>query len=154
MTPDSPLVALQAIIADLQADPGDHRRSPRWNQALGLLKKTDASQKTVVNIVAGRNLEALSELVDELINPRDDSADPEIDPHEMRLAMRAFRERLKLVKLDHESKLGRSPLTSGKSAEIDAILAPREFHDDVWQTLVRTGKLRDVGGGFYQLVEK
>lgn len=153
MTESDHLSNLQQLVGELEADEGDHRRSPLWNQTLNLLKRTEAPQKTVINVVAGRNLAALRELVDNLVSPPAPYDGPEVDPEQMRLAMRAFRERLKLVKLDHESKLGRSPLTSGKSADIDAIIAPREFPDEIWQALVRAGKLRDAGGGFYELAD-
>ncbi|TVQ52398.1 MAG: hypothetical protein EA377_10450 [Phycisphaerales bacterium] len=72
---------------------------------------------------------------------------------ELKSAMKKFRKRLKLKQLDDESKLGRSPLTSGKQAPKMAILAPREFPPAVWEELERQGKLRSRGGGFYELAE-
>jgi hypothetical protein len=68
-------------------------------------------------------------------------------------AMKAFRKRLKLTRLDEESKLGRNPLSSGKRSAIVAIMPPREFPRAVWDELVRQGKLRSAGSGFYELVE-
>jgi hypothetical protein len=84
-------------------------------------------------------------------NPPSEGAGP--DPALLKRAMKAFRKRLKLTRLDHESKLGRSPLTSGKQSGVVAILAPREFPQEVWDELVRQGKLKDGGGGFYELNE-
>ena len=80
----------------------------------------------------------------------DTSAPP---PELVKKAMRAFRKRLKLTKLNEESKLGRSPLTGGKKSTVVAIMAPYGYPKEVWDELVRQGKLKDVGRGFYELVE-
>ena len=67
--------------------------------------------------------------------------------------MKAFRKRLKLTRLNEESKLGRNPLTSGKKSDVVAIMPPRQYADAVWQELIRRGRLKDAGNGFYELVE-
>jgi hypothetical protein len=64
----------------------------------------------------------------------------------------AFKKRLKLTKLDQESKLGaHRPMTSGKKSEIQGIVPPREFGAAVWAELARQGKLKNMGGGFYSM---
>ena len=68
--------------------------------------------------------------------------------------MHAFRKRLKLTRLDHESKLGVGPMTSGRKADVDAILPPREFAAQVWEALVTDGQLKAAGQGFYALSEE
>ena len=67
--------------------------------------------------------------------------------------MKAFRKRLKLTRLDEESKLGRSPLTSGKSSGVMAITPPNQYPSAVWEELVKQGKLKNAGTGFYALVD-
>ena len=74
-------------------------------------------------------------------------------PELVKKALRAFRKRLKLTKLDEESKLGRSPLTGGKASAVVAIMPPYGYPQEVWDELVRQGKLKDSGRGFYELVE-
>lgn len=75
-------------------------------------------------------------------------------PEQLKSAMKAFRKRLKLTKLDDESRLNsRNPMSSGKKSEISAIMPPREFPHEVWEELVRQGKLKSAGGSFYELVE-
>jgi hypothetical protein len=76
-----------------------------------------------------------------------------IDPAELKRAMKAFRKRLKLTKLNEESKLGRNPLTGGKSSAVVAIMPPHQYADEIWKELVRLGRLRDTGSGFFELVE-
>ncbi|MBT4766856.1 MAG: hypothetical protein HOO04_00665 [Phycisphaerae bacterium] len=76
---------------------------------------------------------------------------PEVPSETKRAAMKAFRRRLKLMRLDHESKLGVGPMTSGKKADFDSILPPRDFEDDVWKVLAAEGQLTSTGRGFYGL---
>jgi hypothetical protein len=71
---------------------------------------------------------------------------------ELKRALGAFKKRLKLTRLDQESKLGGGrPMTSGKKSDIMGIVPPRDFRDEVWRELARQGKLKDMGGGFYGL---
>ena len=76
---------------------------------------------------------------------------PDVPGEEKKKAMRAFRKRIKLVRLDHESKLGVGPMTGGKKADFDAILPPQEFAPEVWEALAADGQLRAAGQGFYML---
>jgi hypothetical protein len=77
-------------------------------------------------------------------------------PEQLKHAMKAFRKRLKLTRLDEESKLGRvgNPMSGGKKSGVVAIRPPRgpEFPQAVWDELVSQGKLRR-SGSFYELVE-
>ena len=75
-----------------------------------------------------------------------------IGEDELKRAFTAFKKRLKLTKLDQESKLGaHRPMTSGKKSEIQGIVPPREFAPAVWAELARQGKLKNMGGGFYSM---
>ncbi len=78
----------------------------------------------------------------------------EPDPALVKKAMKAFRKRLKLTRLNEESKIGRNPLTSGKQSSVVAIMPPRDYPQEVWEALVAQGKLRPAGRGFYELVEE
>jgi hypothetical protein len=79
---------------------------------------------------------------------------PKADPEVMKAAMKAFRKRLKFARLDAESRLGVRPTTTGRKAEIDAIIAPSDYPRSVWEALVAAGRLRSEGGGFYALVDE
>ncbi len=72
---------------------------------------------------------------------------------ELRLAMKAYRKRLKLTILDDESRLGRGPMSGGSKSNVAAITPPDTFPKSVWQELARQGKLRREGSGLYSLVE-
>jgi hypothetical protein len=72
---------------------------------------------------------------------------------ELRLAMKAFRKKLKLMKLDDESRLGRGPMSGGGRSGVVAITPPNQFSREVWEELVEQGKLRRAGRGIYELVD-
>ena len=72
---------------------------------------------------------------------------------ELRLAMKAFRKRLKLTRLDDESRLGYGPMSSGQQSGVVAITPPDQFSRTVWQELAKQGKLKRESGGLYSLVE-
>ncbi|MBC8870506.1 MAG: hypothetical protein H8E44_13880 [Planctomycetes bacterium] len=71
---------------------------------------------------------------------------------ELRLAMKAFRKRLKIMRLDDESRMGYGPTSSGQQSGIVAITPPDQFSRAVWQELAAQGKLKHDGRGLYSLV--
>lgn len=79
------------------------------------------------------------------------SGDPASD--ELKRALKAFRKRLKLTRLDAESKLGVGPMSGGSSSRIVGITPPNQYPRAVWEELVKQGKLTNVGQGMYSLVE-
>ena len=72
---------------------------------------------------------------------------------ELRNALKAFKKRLKLTRLDDESSLGRGPLSGGKSSGIVAITPPHQYPRAVWDQLVVQGRLKYAGQGMYQLAD-
>lgn len=71
-------------------------------------------------------------------------------PETLKAAYKAFKKRIKVTTLDHNSRLGKSPMTSG-SSELTAITPPAEYPRAVWQALVDEGKLKYAGQGMYGL---
>jgi hypothetical protein len=77
---------------------------------------------------------------------------PSFTEDELKRALGAFKKRLKLTKLDQESKLGASrPMTSGKKTEGMGIVPPNDYPRAMWRELASQGKIKDMGGGFYTL---
>ncbi len=74
-------------------------------------------------------------------------------PEECRKAMKAFKKRLKLARLDDESGLGHGPMSSGRSSGIVAIMPPNQYPKAVWDELVARGRLKYAGQGLYQLAD-
>ena len=81
-------------------------------------------------------------------------AEPELhSKEELRLALKAFRKRLRLTRLDDESRMGYGPTSSGQSSGIVAITPPNQFPASVWKELAKQGKIKRAGGTLYSLVE-
>ena len=79
-------------------------------------------------------------------------AHAQVDADRLKAAFTAFKKRMKLTKLDDESRLGGGrPTTGGKKSGVVGIVPPREFPREVWEELAKQGKIRDMGGGFYAM---
>jgi hypothetical protein len=81
-----------------------------------------------------------------------DSPPDQFDPEELRKALKAFKKRLKLARLEDESRLGHGPMSKGGKSEIVAVAPPNQYPRAMWDELVRQGKLRNAGHGLYELV--
>ena len=71
-------------------------------------------------------------------------------PEDLKMAMKAFKKRLKLARLDEESKLGRSPMSNGANRVV-AIMPPSQFPRGVWEELVKQGRLKKSGRDMYEM---
>lgn len=71
-------------------------------------------------------------------------------PETLKAAFKAFKKRLKVTQLDHNSRVGKSPMSSG-SSELTAMSPPGEYPKAVWQALVDQGKLKYIGHGMYEI---
>jgi hypothetical protein len=69
---------------------------------------------------------------------------------ELKRALKAFKKRLKLARLDDESGLSRG---GGKKSGITGISPPTGHAPGIWEELVAKGKLRREMSGTYSLVE-
>jgi len=81
----------------------------------------------------------------------DDVPEELVTPAELKRALKAFKKRLKLTRLDAESTLGGGPLSGGRDSGIVAIQPPNQYPRQVWDKLVEMGRLRRVEGGLYEL---
>jgi hypothetical protein len=75
-------------------------------------------------------------------------------PEKLKAAIKAFKKRLKLTRLDDESSLRGGHTTSGRASAIFAITPPNDFPLEIWEELVKQGKLKKAGRGTYELVEQ
>jgi hypothetical protein len=74
------------------------------------------------------------------------------DPAVLKSAYNAFKKRWKLTRLDQESQIGRGPMSSGQRSTISGIVPPDQFPKEIWEELVKQGKLKRDGNGFYAKV--
>jgi hypothetical protein len=84
-------------------------------------------------------------------NPPSETNPP--TPEELKRAMKAFKKRLKLTRLDDESRLGVGAMTGGNASGVVAIMPPNQYPKSVWDELVKQGRLRNTGFGLYELVK-
>ncbi|MCH8329976.1 MAG: hypothetical protein IH946_01115 [Bacteroidetes bacterium] len=76
------------------------------------------------------------------------------DPVVLKRALKAYKKRLKLTRLDAESTSGHGPFSSGSVSVISGVRPPDHYPQEVWDKLVEQGKLSSVGHGLYELGEK
>jgi hypothetical protein len=67
-----------------------------------------------------------------------------LDSAQLKNALKAFKKRLKLTRLDDESRLGHGAMSGGGQSGIVAIPPPTRYPQAVWDELVRQGKCRGV----------
>ena len=70
---------------------------------------------------------------------------------ELKKALKAFKKRLKLARLDDESGLSRGG--GGRRSGITGITPPPGHPPGIWDELVSKGKLKREMGGTYALVD-
>ena len=147
---------LEELVTAVRGYDDPRRASAEWKQVYRLLSKTDLPPGQVTGVVGMRDVDGLTDLIEQLRNPADAPAPPEADAPDAetcKRAMRAFRKRLKFTRLDDESRItSRNPLSKGKDMRVSAgITPPKEWPESVWQELVRQGKLTYIGYGLYEL---
>jgi hypothetical protein len=76
---------------------------------------------------------------------------PAITPDELKRALKAFKKKLKVMRLERESRQIAGPLSKGSHSGIVAITPPRQFSNAVWEELGKQGKLKYQGDGLYEL---
>ena len=74
-----------------------------------------------------------------------------VTDEELKKAYKAFKKRLKLTRLDEESRLGHGPMSGGAYSGMESIIPPREFPQEVWDELVARGRLSRDADGFYRV---
>jgi hypothetical protein len=74
-------------------------------------------------------------------------------PQQLKAALKAFRKRLKLTCLDDQSRIGVGPMSSGRPSGIVGITPPDQYPQEIWDELVRQGKLKRIGSGMYELAQ-
>jgi hypothetical protein len=73
---------------------------------------------------------------------------------ELKKALKAFKKRLKMTRLDDDSKLSHGPFSGGNKDQVVAIQPPLGFGREIWEELADKGFLKRDTTGFYELVER
>ncbi|MCB9908556.1 MAG: hypothetical protein H6830_12620 [Planctomycetes bacterium] len=75
----------------------------------------------------------------------------ERDRDVLKRAMKAYRKTLKVTILAAESSLGGGPMSGGRKSSIVGITPPDRYPREVWEELVRQGRLLGGTRGTYEL---
>ena len=143
---------LRQTVEELREPKSPKQADEGWALAGRLLTRVPVDQTEAARVASERDIDGFDALVAGLENPQPKkAATGDVSEQEMEAALRAFKKRLKLARLNDESRLGSRYTTGGKKSQIDAILPPREHAPEVWAALAQAGRLKDTGRGFYAL---
>lgn len=144
------IAKLDELMTAIRGYDDPRRAAGEWKQVYRLLQGTGLPAGRITAVVGMRDVAGLAGLVEQLRSPAPAAVADVPDEDTCRKALKAFRKRLSLTVLDEQSQLGRGPLSKGSQATA-AIVPPTEWPQPVWDELVRQGKLRYIGHGFYEL---
>jgi hypothetical protein len=69
-------------------------------------------------------------------------------------AMKALKKRMKLTRLDDESRLGRDPMSKGGHSGIVGVKPPEQYPAEVWKALEQKGRVRIDRHGLVEIIEQ
>ena len=72
----------------------------------------------------------------------------------LKRAMKALKKRMKLTRLDDESRLGHDAMSSGRKSSIMAVQPPEQYPAEVWQALEAKGRIRGDRNGLYEILDQ
>jgi len=121
-----------------------------WQRLEGLLEEAGADEIEEIALpVLDRSLEEVHALLDAWeagtvgLAPWDRAV--------LKRALKAYRKRLKIMRLDDESSGSRNPLSKGGASSITGVRPPEQYPQEIWDLLIAQGKLRDAGHGLLEL---
>jgi hypothetical protein len=120
-----------------------------WDTARQAIETAGDGDEDLAAIVTVEDQDALRGMIEEWVAVK--RLLPESDRGVLKRALKAYRKRLKLTQLDAESSIGGGPMSSGRPSGILGITPPERYPREVWDELVRQGRLRSSGQGMYEL---
>lgn len=116
--------------------------SEDWSSARAALDAADEADGELLSIVEGRDAAGLTALLAAWSSG--ETLRPVHDRGVLKRAVKAFRKRLKLARLDQESRIGGGAFSKGERSGITGVEPPNSYPPDVWAELVRVGRLIDA----------
>ena len=149
MSDDHPLLCcrIAAAVDEIARDPGAADRL--WPAMLRDYARTEQKDDAVEAAISSRDVDAVQKILAEWDG--DHRPRPVEDRALLKKAMKAFRKRLKLTRLDDESRLGVGAMTKGEASAICGIVPPQEYPVAVWDELARQGRLTKDRHDLYAL---
>ncbi len=122
-----------------------------WDAAARELELYPEDDVELFVAIDDRDLEALRAITTQWSSGA--RALPLHDRNLLKRALKAFRKRLKLVRLDADSSVGGGPMSSGRDSGIVGVRAPNQFPAEVWELLVKQGRMVEGRDGTHELPE-
>lgn len=141
--------ALESCAVELQKDPAN---AAAWEKAASVLGVVRASDPDVAAAIDAKDAPALRAIVELWFAGKRPL--PAQDQETLRRALKAFEKTLRATLLDAESGIGGRGMSSGRHSSIVGIQPPARFTPEVWNQLVREGKLRGGRHGIYELAKE
>jgi len=148
----NPLLCCRIATALSKIRDGDASASALWDEMRADYAKTEVKDADLEAAIAAKETDAVAAILDDW--DADRRTRPAEDRALMKKALKAFRKRLKLTRLDDESRLGVGAMTKGGESAIVGITPPIEFAPGVWAEIAREGRLADCGDGLYGLADE
>ena len=137
---------LSSCLAELARDPAN---AGVWANAAGALGTVRAAEPELAAAIDAKDAAALRAIVEQWSTGKRILC--EQDRETLKRALKAFRKSLKVTRLDSESSIGGGPMSSGRESAIVGITPPARYPREVWDELVRQGRLRGGKQGIYEL---
>jgi hypothetical protein len=137
---------LAALLEVLRTDPS---ASDPWLLARNALGESRKSEPDLAAAIDAKDTAALRSILEAWQSGKRHL--PEQDREVLRRAVKAFRKSLKVTRLDAESSIGANPMTSGRESSIVGMVPPPRYPRDVWDELVRQGRMSGGKHGIYEL---
>ena len=138
---------LADVVAQLQIGVATDQAWDEAGRALAATRMEDDVELFVA--VEDRDLDALRGIVRQW-----ESGERTLTRHDrdvLKRAMKAFRKRLRLVRLDAESSVGGGAFSSGRQSGIVGVRPPDQYPQEVWEGLARQKRLVAAPDGIYEL---
>jgi len=140
---------LTDVVAQLQLDVEPERAWAEASRALAAAREDDDVELYVA--IEDRDLDTLRAIVSGWASGERTLTKSDRDV--LKRALKAFRKRLKVVRLDSESSVGGGPTSSGRQSSIVGVRPPDQYPQEVWDELVRQKRLIENRDGTYELPE-
>jgi hypothetical protein len=144
---------VRSVLDDLKSGKKPAQAGENWALASRLLTRMTSDMPRINKIIGAKDLEGLDKLLLEIEGKvaATAAADSAVNFSDslMNDAMKAFHKRISIGRLADESRLGGRYTSGGRKSNIDGIQPPDGFDVRIWPALVRAGKLKDLGQGFY-----
>jgi hypothetical protein len=138
------------LAGQIAAAPDEATAEDGWRTLESLLEEAGADEIEEIALpVLDRSLEDVHALLDAWEAGTIGLA--EWDRAVLKRALKAYRKRLKIMRLDDESSGSRDPLSRGDESSITGVRPPEQYAQEIWDLLIAQGKLRDVGHGLLEL---